>query len=58
MIKEIFKDWIINKKKSFMIGDKSTDEIAAKKSGLYYEYSGNNLFKQVEKIVKKKFNNY
>lgn len=52
MIKEIFNEWIINKEKSFMIGDKPTDEKAAKKSGLYYEYTKNDLFKQVKKIVK------
>lgn len=35
-----------------MIGDKMSDEIAAKKSNLYFEYAQNNLLKQVTKIYK------
>ena len=31
MIKEIYNNWIINKNKSFMIGDQITDKICAKK---------------------------
>ena len=31
-IKKIYKKWNVDIKKSFMIGDKKTDKIAAKKS--------------------------
>ena len=31
MIKQIYRNWHVNIKKSFMIGDKITDEICAKK---------------------------
>tara|TARA_Y100000590_G_C15581552_1_gene962528 strand:+ start:588 stop:1142 length:555 start_codon:yes stop_codon:yes gene_type:complete len=54
MIVKLKKKWKINMKKSFMIGDKLTDEIAAKKSNLYFEYVKKNFYKQVKKIV----NNY
>ena len=53
MIKEIYNNWIINKNKSFMIGDQITDKICAKKSNLYFEYAKDNLSKQIKKI-----NNY
>ena len=53
MIKEILKMWNVDIKKSFMLGDKKTDKIAAKKSKLYYEYVSNNFFHQVKKIEKK-----
>ena len=53
MIKEIYNNWIINKNKSFMIGDQITDKICAKKSNLYFEYAKDNLWKQIKKI-----NNY
>jgi len=50
MVKEIYNNWIINKKKSFMIGDQITDKICAKKSNLYFEYAKDNLSKQIKKI--------
>lgn len=56
MIKLIFKKWKINKKASFMIGDKRTDELCAKKSNLYFEFAKKNFFNQVKNIIKKKFN--
>ena len=52
MIKNIFKNWHIKKNKSFMIGDKISDEKAAKKSGLYFEYAKDDLFLQFKKIIK------
>ena len=58
MIKKIFKNWNINIKKSFMLGDKKTDKIAAKRSRLYYEYVKNNFYLQVKQIDKKITNNY
>lgn len=54
MILEIFKTWNINKSKSFMIGDKKTDLLAAKKSNIYFEFDKDNLYKQVSKIIKNK----
>ena len=58
MIKKIYKKWNIDIKKSFMIGDKKTDKLAARKSNLYYEYVSSNFYLQVRKIDKKVFNNY
>ena len=58
MIKKILKNWNINIKKSFMLGDKKTDKIAAKKSRLYYEYVKKNFYLQVKQIDKKITNNY
>ena len=58
MIKKICKKWNINTRKSFMIGDKKTDKLAALKSNLYYENVSNNFYLQVKKIDKKMFNNY
>jgi len=59
MIEDLKKNWDIDLSKSFMIGDKVSDMIAAKKSNLYFEYDQNNLLKQVTKIYKKLiFNNY
>ena len=58
MIIKIHKKWNIDIKKSFMIGDKKTDKLAARKSNLYYEYVTSNFYLQVRKIDKKVFNNY
>ena len=52
MIKQIYRNWHVNMKKSFMIGDKVTDEICAKKSNLYFEYPGKNFLQQVKRITK------
>jgi len=57
MIKKIYKEWNIDIKKSFMLGDKASDRIAAKKSKLYYEHVGKNFLEQVKRI-EKKINNY
>ena len=58
MIKKIYKKWNIDIKRSFMIGDKKTDKLAARKSNLYYEYVSSNFYLQVKEIDKKVFNNY
>ena len=58
MIRKIFKNWNINLKKSFMIGDQKSDEIAARKSKLYYENVKKNFYDQVKNIDRKIFNNY
>lgn len=52
MIERIRKTWKINMKKSFMIGDKKTDMLTAKRSKIYFEYPKNNFFKQVKVINK------
>ena len=46
------KIWNIDRKKSFMIGDQVSDEIAAKKSKIYFEYARSNFFKQIKDINK------
>ena len=51
MIKNIMLNWDVNKKKSFMIGDKETDKLAAKKSKLKYYYAEKNFYDQVRLIV-------
>jgi D,D-heptose 1,7-bisphosphate phosphatase len=59
MIKELFNQWPIIENKSFLIGDKLTDKIAAKKSKIYFEYISPNVYTQVKKIIKKlNINNY
>ncbi len=51
MIKKIFRNWDIDRKKSFMIGDKKSDFLAAKKSKINFHYAGANFFQQIKKIV-------
>ena len=51
MIKNITSKWLINRHKSFMIGDKLSDQQCALKSKLKFEYASENFFKQVKKIV-------
>ena len=53
MIKKIFKEWNIDKKSSFMLGDKKTDMLAAKKSKIYFEYVKSNFYIQIKNIEKK-----
>ncbi len=36
-----------------MIGDQKSDKIAADKSKLFFEYSNNNFYNQVRKIIDK-----
>ena len=57
MIKKILKKWNVNLKKSFMLGDQKSDELAAKKSRLYFEYVQDDFYSQVKKIENKIFNN-
>jgi len=44
MIKNILKKWDIDLRKSFMLGDKISDRLAAKKSKLYFEYVKKNFY--------------
>ena len=53
MIKSIENKWLINKSKSFMIGDSYKDKRTAKKSKIYFEYVKDNLLLQVRSITKK-----
>ena len=52
MIKQIYRDWDIKHSKSFMIGDKKTDKLAAFKSKLFFNYAEYDLFKQFKKYIK------
>ena len=54
MIKKILRNWNIDLKKSFMIGDKNSDKIAAKKSNVKFYWNSKNFHSQVKKII----NNY
>ena len=58
MIKQIVKKWKVNIKKSFMLGDRNSDKLAAKKSNLYYEHVKDNFYNQIKKIDKKIASNY
>ena len=58
MIKKILRNWNIDLKKSFMIGNSKSDELAAKKSNLYFEYVKKNFYYQVKKIERKVISNY
>ena len=53
MIKNILNKWLINKSKSFMIGDKLSDKLCAKKSKISFSYAKEDFYKQVKEIVRK-----
>ena len=53
MITNIEKKWLINKSKSFMIGDSYKDKKTANKSKIYFEYAKDNLLLQAKSIIKK-----
>ena len=53
MIEKIKNNWIIDIKKSFMIGDKNSDKLCSIKSNLYFEFSQDSFFKQVKNIDKR-----
>ena len=57
MIKNIFKKYLIDKKKSFMIGDQISDKICAKNSNLKFYFAERN-FESLIKSILKKINNY
>lgn len=60
MIKKIQTKWLINRKKSFFIGDKVSDQECAKKSKIKFFFAEKNLFSQIRKIDAKfkKISNY
>ena len=43
----------VKDKKSFMIGDKISDKICAKKSKLYFEFAERNFLNQIKRITKR-----
>ena len=51
MIENIKFDWDIKLKKSFMIGDKETDMLAAKKSSIKFYYAKSDFYTQVKSIL-------
>jgi|TARA_B100000575_G_C23025440_1_gene590525 D-glycero-D-manno-heptose 1,7-bisphosphate phosphatase len=51
MIRRILSKWSIDKKNSFMIGDRLKDKKAALKSNLYFEYAKKNFYKQIKDII-------
>jgi D-glycero-D-manno-heptose 1,7-bisphosphate phosphatase len=52
MIEDLKKKWDINIAKSFMIGDKISDKLAAQKSKIYFEFAEKDIFQQVKRICK------
>jgi D-glycero-D-manno-heptose 1,7-bisphosphate phosphatase len=52
MVKEVFKDWSIDIKKSLMIGDKKIDEECAKKSKLKFIYYNENIVSKIKQAIK------
>ena len=54
MIRQAIREWNIDPKKSFMIGDKITDKMSAKKAKIKFFYKKEkNLNTQIKKIIKK-----
>ena len=51
MIKQLLRKWPTNVQNSVMIGDKKSDKMCAKKSGLYFEFAKKNLFYQIKNII-------
>lgn len=52
MIKKAIKEWSIDIKKSFMIGDQKTDLLAAKKSNLKFIYiKKNKFYKKIKELI-------
>lgn len=51
MIRDLLREWPIIKEKSIFIGDKYSDERAAKSIGLKFEYVKENIFKQIKNYI-------
>ena len=51
MVKNLMSNWFVNKKESFMIGDKLWDQQCAQKSKIKFEYASKDFFKQIKKLV-------
>ena len=52
MIRDIFKNWLIDKKNSFMIGDKNSDRICAEKSKLNFQFARKNFLSQIKTLTR------
>ena len=52
MLKNLMNKWAVKKKKSFMLGDHKKDQLAAKKSNLFFEYAKDDFNSQIRKIIK------
>ena len=50
MILKILDNFYVNKRNSFMIGDKISDQLSAKKTNLKFYFTNENLYKLVKKI--------
>ena len=44
------KDWEVDWKRSFMIGDKISDELCSKKSGIKFLYVNKNLQRTIKNL--------
>jgi len=51
MVKEILRDWNVDIKKSFFIGDKISDYLCAKKSKLNFKYASKNFLMDIKNYV-------
>jgi len=51
MIKKILKNFYVEKSKSFMLGDKKSDMLAAKKSRIKFYFVKSDFYRQLKKIV-------
>lgn len=51
MIEDLFKHWLVDRKKSFFIGDQITDEKAANRSNLKFRYFHKNLNLTISKLI-------
>ena len=52
LVRKAFKQYHIDRKNSFFIGDKLSDKMCAKKSKLKFFYRKKNLFQQIKKVTK------
>ena len=54
MIEKAIKKWNISRSESYMIGDKKTDFLCAKKSKIKFFYKGKiNFLNQIKRIIDK-----
>jgi D,D-heptose 1,7-bisphosphate phosphatase len=52
MLLNLMDKWTVNKKESFMLGDHKKDQLAAKKSNLFFEFAKGDFNSQIRKIIK------
>ena len=51
MVKNILKNWFVDKNKSFFIGDKKSDKLCADKSKIRFFYAGKNFNDQINELI-------